>query len=106
MNLDLSGRRAVVCGSTQGIGKACAIELAVLGASITLVARNTGRLKEVIDVLSTTSGQQHEYIAVDFSFPDDLAKAVQSYGKRNDVTILVNNTGGPPGGMIMDAKAG
>ena len=40
MNLSLKGKRALVCGSTQGIGKAAAVELALLGAEITLVARN------------------------------------------------------------------
>ena len=54
MNLDLSGKRAIVCGSTQGIGKACAIELALLGASITLVARNEEKLSDVIKELETS----------------------------------------------------
>jgi len=51
MNLDLTGKTAFVCGSTQGIGKAVAIELALLGANITLVARNEEKLKAVLDEL-------------------------------------------------------
>ena len=72
MNLDLTGKRAIVCGSTQGIGKASAIELALLGASITLVARNEEKLKAVLTELQTSNDQKHDYIVADFSFPDDL----------------------------------
>lgn len=104
MNLDLSGKRAVVCGSTQGIGKASAIELALLGASVTLVARNAGTLREVIKELKSSPAQKHDYIVVDFSFPDEVKKAVEGYAGKSEVAILVNNTGGPPGGPIMNAS--
>jgi 3-oxoacyl-[acyl-carrier protein] reductase len=48
MNLDLNGKHALVCGSSQGIGKAAAMELAKLGATITLIARNEDRLKNAV----------------------------------------------------------
>ena len=51
MNLDLKNKHAIVCGSTQGIGKAVALELALLGANVTLVARNEYSLKKVKDSL-------------------------------------------------------
>ncbi|AYB30296.1 SDR family oxidoreductase [Chryseolinea soli] len=104
MNLDLKGKRAMVCGSTQGIGKAAAIELALLGASITLVARNEETLKEVLGQLPASRGQQHDYIVADFSFPDDLKKKAEAYGVKNTVHILVNNTGGPPAGDALQAE--
>jgi 3-oxoacyl-[acyl-carrier protein] reductase len=104
MNLDLKGKRAMVCGSTQGIGKAAAVELALLGASITLVARNEDALKEVVAQLQTGAGQQHDYIVADFSFPDDLKKKAEAYGAKNTVHILVNNTGGPPAGDALQAE--
>ncbi|SHH85961.1 3-oxoacyl-[acyl-carrier protein] reductase [Chryseolinea serpens] len=104
MNLDLKGKRAMVCGSTQGIGKAAAVELALLGASITLVARNEEALKEVAAQLQTGAGQQHDYIVADFSFPDDLKKKAEAYGAKNTVHILVNNTGGPPAGDALQAE--
>lgn len=103
MNLDLSGKRAIVCGSTQGIGKACAIELAGLGASVTLVARNEEKLKAIMRELKAGSTQTHDYIVADFSFPDDLKKKVNEYVNNYPVAILVNNTGGPAAGLAIDA---
>lgn len=104
MNLDLSGKRAMVCGSTQGIGKACAIELALLGASVTLVARNEEKLNAVIKELKATPTQKHDYILADFLFPDDLKIKVNEYSVRNSIAVLVNNTGGPPAGLAIEAE--
>ncbi|HEY1038981.1 MAG TPA: SDR family oxidoreductase [Bacteroidia bacterium] len=104
MNLDLKNKRALVCGSTQGIGKAIALELALMGANVTLVARNEEALKKAKAELNTDKGQQHSYIAVDFSQPEELRKAVNHYIERQGtVNILVNNTGGPPAGPITNA---
>jgi 3-oxoacyl-[acyl-carrier protein] reductase len=104
MNLDLSGKRAVVCGSTQGIGKASAIELALLGAEITLIARNEESLKRTLKELPAKAGQQHDYLVADFGFPDPLKVTIEQYLKKNSVHILVNNTGGPPAGQAIDAS--
>lgn len=104
MNLDLRGKRAVVGGSTQGIGKAAALELAILGASVTLLARNENALQSTLHELSVTSGQKHDYLVADFSFPDQVKAAIHQYVKKSAVHILVNNTGGPPAGLAFDAK--
>lgn len=105
MNLDLRNKQAIVCGSTQGIGKAIALELASLGASVTLVARNEEALKATKQELSTEAGQLHAYLCVDFSKPQELKQIVEAYLQRQpNVHILVNNTGGPPGGPIVQAK--
>lgn len=104
MNLDLNGKRAVVCGSTQGIGKASAIELALLGAHVTLVARNEDALKQAVQELQVYSGQLHDYVVADFSKPDDVREKVHSYAAKTTVHILVNNTGGPPAGLAFDAR--
>jgi len=104
MYIDLSGKKAMVCGSTQGMGKAIALGLANSGASITLVARNENSLKQVLSVLKTNFRQIHQYICADFSDPQSLNIKVNSYLKENDpVDILINNTGGPPGGAVIDA---
>lgn len=104
MNLELKNRTALVCGSTQGIGKAVAAELAALGANVTLVARNEATLKEVKASLPATGQQIHTYISADFNDPARLGELVSSFIQRNGpVNILVNNTGGPPSGRILDA---
>lgn len=105
MNLDLKNKRAIVCGSTQGIGKAVAIELAAIGASVTLIARNEQALKEVKSELNTEAGQLHSYLCVDFSSPEKVKEMITAFLLRNNpVHILVNNTGGPPSGPIINAK--
>ena len=105
MDLNLTNKIAVVCGSTQGIGKATATELARLGASVVLVARNEDKLKEVAAELDTTHGQKHSYIVADFSKPEELRATIQNWvNAGNKVHILVNNTGGPKGGPIINAE--
>lgn len=106
MNLNLSNKNALVCGSTQGIGKAAALELAALGANVTLVARNEERLQHVVGELDRQLGQQHDYICADFSAPKELEGKLVDYLHNSQKTmhILINNTGGPPGGPIVDAS--
>jgi 3-oxoacyl-[acyl-carrier protein] reductase len=105
MNLDLTGKTAMVCGSTQGIGKASAIELALLGANCILVARNEESLKQAVKDLDVSKGQKHQYLAVDFQMPKILKEKVENHvATHGDVHILVNNTGGPPSGLIQNAK--
>lgn len=101
MDLNLKGKNALVCGSTQGIGKAAALELAQMGANLTLVARNEERLKQAVADLDQSQNQQHDYLCADFSNPEDLANQLNAYLSNNKtVHILINNTGGPPGGPI------
>jgi len=105
MDINLKGKKAFVCGSTQGIGKAAAVELANLGASIVLLARNEDALKQVKDELDDAQNQQHDYIVADFSAPDELKNRVAEYLQKNPspVQILINNTGGPAAGKAIDA---
>ena len=103
MNLSLQGKNAVVCGSTQGIGLAIAQELAVLGATCILLARNEERLKEAVVSLDTASGQQHSFAVADFSKPDAVRAAIDPIVSQRAIHILVNNTGGPAAGAITEA---
>ncbi|MBC7912483.1 MAG: SDR family oxidoreductase [Pyrinomonadaceae bacterium] len=103
MNIDLTGKRAMVCGSTQGIGRAAAMELALLGASITLVARNEDKLREVISCLPADDTESHHYLVADFTQPDRLKAEVDKYLKDHTIDILINNTGGPAAGQAIDA---
>lgn len=101
MNLGLQHKNALVCGSTQGIGKAAAQLLAAEGANITLVARNEEKLKAVLAELPN-DGQEHSYIVADFSNPEELQTKISA--SALNFHILVNNTGGPAGGPIFNAK--
>ena len=105
MQLDLTSQRALVGGSTQGIGRAVAEELARLGATVTLLARDETRLRQVAAALPTPHGQAHDYIVADFSAPDVLAGQLQAYlaAHAEGFHILVNNTGGPAGGPLLAA---
>ncbi|MCX6290938.1 MAG: SDR family oxidoreductase [Bacteroidetes bacterium] len=105
MNLSLENKRAFVCGSTQGIGKAAAMELAQAGATITLLARNEAELVKTCRELPVPFDQQHDFICADFAAPDHLKSTVEKYlATKNPVHILINNTGGPAGGLISEAK--
>lgn len=99
MDLQLTNKNALVGGSTQGIGKATAIALANEGANVTLLARNEEALKAVLTELPGVG--QHGYIVADFSRPEELEEAL---AKNNNFHILVNNTGGPRGGLIHEAE--
>ena len=79
MNLDLSGKVALVAGSSQGIGKEAAIELSKMGAKIVLLARNEDKLKGVLGELDKSLGQEHEYISADFSNPNVLDQKIKKY---------------------------
>ena len=105
MNLDLMGKNALVCGSSKGIGKATAIELAELGANVTLVARSANVMAELIHELSRTEGQQHDFLQADFSDSADLKKKISGLTIQKTIHILINNTGGPPAGPILTAEA-
>lgn len=104
MNLDLTNRTAIVCGSTQGIGRAAANELATMGARVFLIARNEQKLQETIAELSSASGQEHKYLVADFSNPVELEEKLGSFLKNESVEILINNTGGPAGGPVNEAS--
>jgi len=105
MNLDLTGKHALVCGGSQGLGFASAIELALLGANITLVSRNKEKLQAALAQLDTSKNQQHQYLIADFENLKEVKNIIQAYHTNNRVVhILINNTGGPSGGEIINAS--
>lgn len=103
MNLSLTNKNAVICGSTQGIGLAAATVLATLGANCILIARNEITLKEVIEALPIQEGQKHSYAVADFTHPEQVKKAIENIVTEVQVEILVNNSGGPKPGPITDS---
>jgi 3-oxoacyl-[acyl-carrier protein] reductase len=105
MNLNLINKNALVCGSTQGLGLASAVELSLLGANVVLMARDEAKLKVAKEKLDVSKGQHHTYLVADFSHPENVRKAINEYiSEGNFIHILINNTGGPAGGKALDAK--
>jgi len=100
MDLDLKGRRALVCGSSQGMGLAIAKELSQMGASVTLFARNEASLKEALEQLSPGD---HDYLVADFDDLEAVKAAVKRGLAKSNYHILINNSGGPAPGPIVDA---
>ena len=96
MKIDLTGKKALIGGSSKGIGLGIANELANSGASVCLMARNESRLKEIVGQLPNSSN--HSYLVVDFSKFEEYKLKIEQYIQNNHVDILVNNTQGPPAG--------
>lgn len=103
MNISLEHKTAVVCGSTQGIGLAIATELASLGATCILLARNEQSLQQAIQQLPMPFAQQHSYQVADFADANAVQHAAADIASTHQVHILINNTGGPAAGPITDA---
>ena len=104
MNNMLTNKVALVCGSTQGIGKATAKKLAEMGATLVLLSRDEQKLIATLLEMPQPMGQNHQYLVADFSNPNDLKKVISNFlSEGNTINILVNNTGGPKGGPIKDA---
>lgn len=99
MDLNLAGKRALVGGASQGLGAACARQLALQGAEVIVLARSEDKLSEVVELLPTAEGQRHGYICVDSADLPALAVAVQAEVERGGpICVWVNNTGGPAPG--------
>jgi 3-oxoacyl-[acyl-carrier protein] reductase len=99
-----NNRTALVCGSTQGIGFAVANQLAKDGYNLVLLARNEDKLKKALSQMDVSQGQEHQILIADFSKPTELKSTIDAFIQNgNRVHVLVNNTGGPKGGLIKDA---
>lgn len=103
MDLSLFGKNALVGGGSAGIGRAIAIELALLGANVTLLARTASSLSATILLLDTSMGQEHNFVEADYVDSQSLIAKVNQLVAERPIHILINNTGGPPGGPIANA---
>ncbi len=102
MEIDLTGKFALVGGSTDGIGKAIAIRLAASGASVCIMARNKSKLEKVVNELDRSRNQKHKFLEVDFSNYNLFSKSIKYFFETNHIDILVNNTQGPEGGSALE----
>ena len=100
MKIDLSGKKALVGGSSKGIGLGIARQLAESGASVCLMARDKNKLEEIINELPKNNYQDHEYLLVDFSNFEKFKSTITNYLSANSIDILVNNTQGPKPGDV------
>jgi 3-oxoacyl-[acyl-carrier protein] reductase len=103
LNINLQDKTALVCGASKGIGKAVALALAEAGASVILLARSAEPLEQIIQELPKSHGQHHQALVADMSDVQDINKKILVLASSKKIDILVNNTGGPPGGSIISA---
>ncbi|HET7002997.1 MAG TPA: SDR family oxidoreductase [Puia sp.] len=104
MDIFLKGKTAVICGSSQGIGLAAAKELSVNGANCILIARNPEALQTTAGQLTVTGAQHHQWMAADFADNHSVEEAIKNIVNKQRVDILINNTGGPKAGPILDTS--
>lgn len=105
MSLELSGRSALVGGATSGIGWAIAKAFAEAGARVVILARSEERLRARLGELRTISTAQHGFIVVDYDNPNSITAAIEELRTRAIVPdIIINNTGGPSPGALIDAE--
>lgn len=103
MKLSLDGKTALVCGASQGIGFAAAVECAQLGARVVCLARNGDLLNARVRELPGSA--KHACVVADLSRPDEADAAVADWmAREGNIHILVNNAGGPKGGPLLEAR--
>lgn len=93
MDLGIRGKRAVVCGSSRGLGRACAMALAEAGVSLVINGRDPARLDEAAAEIRRATGVEVTPVAADISTPEGQAALLAACPEPD---ILVNNNGGPP----------
>lgn len=94
----LAGKHALVLGSSQGIGRACAIALAETSCRVTVVARSEEKLAKVLELLGPG---KHQALVCDLSQPQAVDRLIQQL--KSDIDIIVNNSGGPKPGLLSEA---
>lgn len=99
MDLGIKGKRALVCASSKGLGRGCAMALAAEGVDVVLNARGAEALEATAKEIRSAHGVTVETVAADITTEDGRRQALDVAGP---VDILVNNAGGPPPGMWTD----
>ena len=96
----LEGYTALVCGASKGIGKATAQMLSRAGARVILCARSKLELNEVVSELH---GEGHKILVMDLEDTEAIEENILTLiGEVGDIQILINNSGGPPGGPLIE----
>jgi 3-oxoacyl-[acyl-carrier protein] reductase len=100
---DLRGRRALVCGASKGIGRAVARSLAARGAAIVPLARDAAALHALVDELRSLGAPDVWPLVADLDDREGFSRSVAAELARGPLHIVINNTGGPPGGALTAA---
>ena len=102
--LPLSGRHALVCGASAGIGQAAAMALAVQGARISVLARRAERLESMLPTLLELGAESAQSLVADLDNREALSASIEALlAEHGPVHVLINNTGGPAGGPLLQA---
>lgn len=104
MNLSLKGKRALVCGASQGIGEAIAFEFAESGAQLILLARSRDKLEKITESLPKKADRPHQFLAIDIRDRAQLAIELKKINLGGPIEIIINNSGGPKAGPLLDAN--
>ena len=104
MKISLKSKRALVGGSSKGLGNAVAKQLAHSGATVTLLSSNEERLINTVNRLKQETGLNHDYLVVDYNNFEEYQKKIKEYLLVNPIDILINNTQGPKGGDVMNVS--
>ena len=99
MDLNIAGKRALVCASSKGLGRGCAEALAEAGCALVMNARSAGPLEAAAKEISAAHGVEVTAVAADIVDPAGRAEVLEAAGA---VDILVTNAGGPPPGYWTD----
>ncbi len=106
MKMDLTGKVALIFGASQGIGRACAVQLAELGATVIIAARRKETLSLLANELAALTGRTHYYLVADTTQRELLAQQMAKVVVEHHIDIVINNTGGPNPGLIAEATEG
>ena len=97
MDLSIKGKNAIVCASSQGLGKSAAVDLAKEGVNIAICSRNKDKINLVKEEIEQTSDVKVVAIEADLSSEKDISALFQEAKKElKTIDILINNNGGPP----------
>lgn len=99
MDLGITGKRALVCASSKGLGLGCAEALAEAGVNLVMNARGAEALEASAQAIRDAHGVEVVTVAADVATAEGQAKVIEAAA---DIDILVNNAGGPPPGMWSD----
>jgi 3-oxoacyl-[acyl-carrier protein] reductase len=101
MELNLTGKTALVVASSQGLGKAIAEQLVLEGANVMITSRSEEKLKEVAEQLQSYNKGKVAYVKADITRKEDIENLIQKTVETfHSIDLLVNNAGGPPAGTF------